>query len=100
MLRSITLTLTLGLATLTGCNAPDPIREIDQSVDCADVCNRYRDCYDSSYDVDSCRDRCEGYVDSDGGMPFAANECDTCLDARSCAGSAFSCADECSPLLP
>src|SRR5436190_905226 len=44
------------------CGCTDPIHEIDQSVDCNDVCNRYRSCYDQSYDVDSCRHRCESFV--------------------------------------
>ena len=34
------------------------------------------------------------------GRPRAANDCDTCLDDRSCASSVFSCSVECAGLLP
>jgi hypothetical protein len=77
----------------TACN---PIDEIDMAVDCTDLCNRYRDCFDASYDTASCRDRCHDVVDRD---PDAADACDACLDARSCTG-AFACADECYGLVP
>lgn len=74
--------------------------EIDESVDCNDVCNRYQSCYDSSYDTAACRDRCETLVDAEGGDPRAANECDTCMDDRSCASAVFSCAAPCAGILP
>lgn len=86
---------TLALGTITGC-ANDPVHEIDMAVDCADVCNRYRDCFDASYDTDACRARCHDMVDHD---PNAANACDACLDGESCVSS-FTCADECQGILP
>jgi hypothetical protein len=78
-----------------GCQS-GPIHDIDVEVDCNDLCNRYRDCYDSSYDVVACRNRCDETNNTD---PASANECDTCLDSRSCT-EAFACADECYGLLP
>ncbi|MGE0789350.1 MAG: hypothetical protein AB7S26_26990 [Sandaracinaceae bacterium] len=83
--------------SLVGCT--NPVEEINEVADCANLCDRYRDCYDSSYDTDACRDRCNTYVDADGGMQYAADECDACLDAHSCAES-FACVVECSPILP
>ena len=74
-------------STHTGCDVPNPIQD------------RYRDCWDSSYDVGACRDRCEGYVDADGGMSWTADACDSCLDAHACSES-FACIAECSPILP
>ena len=84
------------LATL-GCN---PVTEIDESVDCRDVCERYRSCFNASYDTASCRNRCEGLVDADGGRPRAANDCDTCMDDRSCVSAVFSCQVPCAGILP
>ena len=81
------------LASLGGAGC---VQEIDQAVDCANLCGRYADCYDSSYDRGACRDRCNEFVDND---ERAANDCDTCLDDRACTES-FACSDECFGLLP
>ena len=88
----VTLFATLAL----GATACAPIEEIDRTVDCNDVCNRYADCFDSGYDRASCRDRCADVVDND---PRAANDCDTCLDGRACSES-FPCTDECFGIVP
>lgn len=78
-----------------GCQS-GPIHDLDVEVDCNDLCNRYRDCFDSTYDSVACRDRCDETANAD---PAAANECDTCLDSRSCSES-FACTSECYGLLP
>ncbi len=41
-----------GLGSSISCDA------VDEAFDCSQVCGRYRDCYDSSYDVDGCESRC------------------------------------------
>lgn len=96
------LSLTLSLLTLflgiAGCQ--DPIMQIDQSVDCHDVCERYRSCYNTSYDTAACRTRCEGYVHGDGGNSSAADVCDMCMDDTSCATALFSCNTQCAHILP
>lgn len=92
---SILFCSSLALAALGGC-ANDPVHEIDMYVDCDDDCNRYRECFDTSYDTDACRARCHDMVDHD---PNAANACDACLDGESCASS-FTCADECQGIVP
>jgi hypothetical protein len=95
-----TTTFLLFSAAMMMCGCTDPIHEIDQSVDCNDVCNRYRSCYDQNYDVAACRNRCEGFVDGDGGNSDRADQCDMCLDARSCTTIAFSCQTQCAGILP
>ena len=94
---ALVLSSLLSFAFIGGCN---PITEIDQTVDCNDVCNRYQSCFDASYDVAACRNRCEGLVDADGGRPRAANDCDTCMDDRSCVSAVFSCGVPCAGILP
>ena len=84
--------LSLGVA---GCMS-GPIHDIDTAVDCGDLCGRYADCFDSSYDQDACRARCHDIVTRD---PNAANECDTCLDAHACSES-FGCSGPCYGLIP
>ena len=85
----------LGLAA-TGCQS-GPIHDLDVEVDCNNLCNRYRDCFDSTYDVVACRNRCDETNNVD---PQSANECDTCLDPRACTEVVFACGDECYGLIP
>ena len=92
MRTAFALSSMLSLAFAMGCN---PATEIDESVDCRDVCDRYRSCFNASYDTAACRNRCEGLVDADGGRPRAANDCDTCMDDRSCVSAVFTCQVPC-----
>ncbi|MDQ3034863.1 MAG: hypothetical protein M3Y87_20805 [Myxococcota bacterium] len=85
-------------ALALGCS--NPVDEIDEEVDCANVCDRYRDCYDASYDTGACRDRCGTMTDAASGDPHAADACDACLDDRSCIEATFTCTSECSGILP
>ncbi|WP_157069606.1 hypothetical protein [Sandaracinus amylolyticus] len=93
---SIFTVLVLSLAT--ACS--NPVDEIDEGVDCANICDRYRDCYDEDYDTGACRDRCDDLVDGENGDSNAADACDGCLDDRSCIDATFSCASECAGILP
>ncbi len=90
---SPTVVFFASISALMGCS--DPIQAIDQSVDCNDICNRYRDCYDSAYDTGAWRSHCENYVLGDGGHGDQANQCDMCLDPRSCTTVAFACSSQC-----
>ena len=89
------IAVVLAFGSLAGCKN-DPVHEIDMAVDCTNVCNRYRDCFDANYNTGACEDRCHAMVDHD---PNSANACDSCLDAHSCTGS-FGCAGECQGILP
>ena len=94
MLKKLSLfVLLLGSigVTATGCD------EADQAIDCNQICNRYKDCFDKDYDVGACVDRCEPMLDSD---PNGADDCEDCIDDRSCASSVFSCAAECGQIVP
>lgn len=73
--------------------------EIDEAVDCAQVCQRYDDCIDEDYDVTECVDRCEQRADEDERFADRADACEACLDERSCAES-FPCVDECLGIVP
>ena len=54
---------------------------IDEAFDCSQVCGRYRDCYDSSYDVDACESRCRTSAANDPNVKAAA---DTCVHCNMC----------------
>ncbi len=89
----LSLALLLFTVSASGCNA---VHDLDVEVDCNNVCQRYRDCWDSSYDVVACRTRCDEFNNND---RRSANECDTCLDSRACAES-FACGGVCQGILP
>lgn len=84
------LVLTLSLAA-PGCD------DVAQAIDCNTICNRYKDCFDASYDVSACTDRCKPMLETD---PHGADDCAACIDDRSCAGSVFACAADCQGIVP
>jgi hypothetical protein len=83
----------LGGWTLGGCG------EVEEHIDCFQICDRYEECWDEGYDVSACTDECETNADTEDGYEEKASACEDCLDGRSCAGS-FPCADECIGIVP
>jgi len=72
--------------------------DIDRTTDCADICNRYKDCASSDYDVKACTDRCDDMTSEN--KTERIDACETCLDDKSCTGSVFNCATECIGIVP
>jgi hypothetical protein len=83
----------LGVA-VAGCD------EADKIFDCQSVCSRYQSCFDKSYDVGSCRNRCKDKADADKDFEQKADSCEKCIDDKSCAAATFSCVPECSSIVP
>jgi hypothetical protein len=101
IIRTIGAFLILGLGaglTTSGCGG-EAGEEIDNTVDCAQICNRYQDCFDSSYDVSSCTDTCEDNADVNQDFENKKEACDSCIDDKACAES-FPCANECGGIVP
>jgi hypothetical protein len=80
-----------------GCDAAD---DIEAEIDCRSVCNRYSECFDEGYDVGACQDRCEDSIDTGDLSQEDLDECDNCIDDRSCADATFSCATQCLSVVP
>lgn len=80
--------LILGLSAV-GCD------EIDNTIDCAQVCSAYADCFDSSFDVDRCTDRCEDEADRDEDFEDALESCESCIEGQSCGEATFMCGADC-----
>lgn len=85
--------LALACTPLIGCS------EVDQRADCASICTRYEDCFDSEYDSSACVDRCEAEGDSDERFVDRADQCEACIDDLACSES-FVCVDECAGIVP
>ena len=90
----------LALATVgtvygtTGCTSAK------DAYDCAHICNRYKECFDSNYDVDACSSKCRDNADKDTNYSNKAEDCQNCEDDASCAGAAFGCAGNCVGIVP
>lgn len=84
----------VGALNMGGCN------DVKNAYDCDQICNRYKECFDDTYDVDACTDKCRGHADNDTDYSNKAEDCQNCQDDASCAGAAFSCADECIGIVP
>ena len=73
---------------------------IDRAYDCAAICDKYKTCADANYDDDACAERCrENAADSEA-FEDKADDCQACVDDRSCAGAAFNCTPECVGIVP
>jgi hypothetical protein len=71
----------------------------DNAVDCNGICDRYKSCFDASYDSGACQDRCRDEADTEG-YATQADECDACIDDKSCASATFECASKCAGIVP
>jgi hypothetical protein len=89
----------LVMTLVTGISA-SACSTIDHAFDCNQICNRYKDCVNASYDADACTSRCRDNADNNEGFANAADDCQACVDDRSCAGAVFGCSTECAPIVP
>jgi hypothetical protein len=96
--QSVASALLLASVLAFGCSST--VDETHNSIDCHGVCSRYADCFDKSYDVDGCTDRCKGSADSDAQRESKLRACDDCIDERSCTSATFNCAANCSGIVP
>lgn len=94
MKRFLLLT-TLALGVLgQGCGA------IDSALDCNTICNRYKTCFDGTYDVAACATRCRSTSSTDGDYRRKADTCTACITDRACASATFSCGSDCNAVVP
>ena len=95
----------LGLASLvslcfvsalasTGC------KSVERIYDCQQICTKYRDCANANYDVGACADQCRENAAASKAFEDKADDCQACIDDRSCVGAVFNCADECIGIVP
>ncbi len=73
---------------------------VETAFDCQQVCTRYRDCYNSSYNVDNCRSSCRSRAANDSSVRQAADACESCIGDMSCLSATFNCAGSCSNIVP
>lgn len=85
------------LAASFGCSAAD---SIDNSSDCTHICDRYRECFNQTYDVAACHSRCQARGTSNADDRRVIDTCSACINGLSCTGAAFNCGTQCSSVVP
>jgi hypothetical protein len=88
----------LGALAFIGCS--EAADEVTNTVNCASVCNRYQECFDSDFDVEGCTDRCEDDADASENREERLESCDSCIDDKSCSEATFNCASQCAGIVP
>jgi hypothetical protein len=96
-IRKLSVILSLTFATIVG---SADCSSVDSLFDCQAVCTKYKDCYNSSYDVGGCRDRCRTASANDATIRSKADQCDACISGMSCAGATFNCGSTCGAIVP
>jgi hypothetical protein len=81
---------------LSGCKEAD---KVENKITCADVCNRYKDCFNSDYNVDNCKNSCESEANNSDDKDRRLEQCNDCIDGQSCTAAAFGCATECAGII-
>jgi hypothetical protein len=98
-MRRLVLSLCLSALAVIGLGSAS-CDSIDTAFDCESVCSRYRDCYDSNYDVDACRHSCRTRAANDPAVKGAADACEACIGDMSCLSATFNCGSSCSNIVP
>ncbi len=73
---------------------------VQNAIDCSGICNRYQNCFDASYDTSSCESRCHKSSQADAAYSQNISACSTCISDKSCTSATFTCATECSGVVP
>ena len=99
-LSSMLFGATLALGGLLACDGPfsgDDGAEF--TTDCRQVCEEYKDCYDTDFDADGCTDECVDESISNSGFQDKVDDCEECMDEETCLTGAFACASECNEVI-
>lgn len=97
---SVGLLLCGATALATGCGSDNPVNEIQNRVTCKDVCQRYADCFDGSYDVGACTNRCTDDSTASDEKDGKLKACDSCMDDKACVSAVFNCGTDCGTFVP
>ena len=73
---------------------------VDNISDCTAICDRYKSCYDASYDTSDCYKSCRSNSKSDGNFQDKVDSCRSCIDGKDCTAAAFNCSAECAGVVP
>src|SRR6201995_5694445 len=94
--RALTVLAFVGL-TLAACGDDNPIKHIDRSTDCDNICKKYHDCLNDNTDVDDCSNRCTDM--SSDKEDEQIDKCNDCVNDKSCTNRTFDRTRECARII-
>lgn len=92
VLTSICLTSAIAFVGM-GCS------EADRTIDCAQICEKWENCFEEDVDNSDCVDTCEDAADADEDFERKVDNCEGCLDNTSCSEATVECTDECAVII-
>ena len=92
----VTLLMAAVLAALMlwGCGSAE------NTWNCAEICEAYEDCVDEGTDVSECTSSCLEQAEKDDSYAAQVDECEACIDDKSCLEGAFQCSLACAGVVP
>lgn len=91
LIPAVAFALMLGAAA--GCS------DAKNVVSCAQVCDKYKSCINSDYNVADCTSKCEDTANDSADRQQQLDSCDSCITDKSCTGAVFSCTTECATVI-
>ena len=81
---------------ISGCedDDDDTVAVVATGANCSNVCNRYRACFNASYDVNACINQCQTSLNNRTIVSTDVEDCRECVGENVCA-PAYTCADAC-----
>ena len=74
---------------------------VTNAIDCKNICDRYKTCYNKNYDSDACQARCKTKSNNDSNAMQESQACDACLDKnKDCTSTTFACTTQCAGIIP
>jgi hypothetical protein len=84
------------LAIAAGFSACSDVTDpVTTKIDCSSVCDRYKECFDDDYNTGKCKDDCENLAEDNDAKQDQLDQCDDCMDDKSCTSATFACAGQC-----
>jgi hypothetical protein len=87
------LAAVLTFAGVSGCDDDDDSAVVT-GASCSTACNRYRTCFNSSFDVAGCTNQCQSALNNGNIIATDADDCLDCIGEAVCA-PAYNCANAC-----
>lgn len=81
-------------ATAPGCD------NVERIYNCTEICGAYDECVDDDLDNEECVRSCEDRASESEAFEDQADDCQACIDDRSCVEAAFACGTECAGIVP
>lgn len=91
-MRSLILSLTIAAGLVAGIASSNVgCSAADAAYDCHQVCSRYHECIDKNSDEGDCASKCRDKAADDKSYRQKADDCESCINDKSCAGAALGC---------